>query len=92
MCLQAPAHNPTGSMPCSPPPAPASIGFCPFSPFCDLRGLGVPCNPGKGAAVTLVVPQGQIQSLSPYPGTVTPQGCPQRQGQGLLSPQSPESL
>lgn len=36
----------------------------------------------------MVVPQGQIQSLSPYPGTVTPEGCPHRQGQGLLSPQS----
>lgn len=75
-----------------PPLAPAPVGFCHFSLFFNLWGLGVPRSPGQGEAVTLVVPQGQTQTLSPYPGTVTPKGCPQGQGRELLSPQSPKSL
>uniref|UniRef100_A0A8D2NIR7 Uncharacterized protein n=1 Tax=Zosterops lateralis melanops TaxID=1220523 RepID=A0A8D2NIR7_ZOSLA len=31
-------------MPCSPSLAPASICFCPFSPFFNLWDLGVPCT------------------------------------------------
>lgn len=89
---QVPAHTPTVSMSCSPLAGSCFRLILSFQPFFKPLRFGGPCSPGQGAAVTLVVPQGHTQTLPPCSGTITPKGCPHRQGQGLLSPQSPRSL
>lgn len=66
MCLEAPAHTRTVSMPCSPSLAPASVCFCPFSPFFSLWDLGVPCSPGQGDSSDTGGPSGTDPHPVPY--------------------------